>query len=65
VNAFTQAPADCDIFMNIPPGFIVEINTLVFTHSSTKDDSKDYFFTSRRICMDWATIGSIPYMLHY
>jgi hypothetical protein len=42
VNAFTQAPADCDIFMNIPPGFIVENNNLVFTHSSTKENSKDY-----------------------
>jgi hypothetical protein len=42
INAFTQAPADCDIFMNIPPGFIVENNTLTFSHSSTKNNSNDY-----------------------
>jgi hypothetical protein len=28
--------------MNIPPGFIVENNTLNFSHLSTKDNSKDY-----------------------
>jgi hypothetical protein len=42
VNAFNQAPADCDIFINIPPGLIVENNTLIFSHSSTKNISKDY-----------------------
>lgn len=42
VNAFTQAPADCDIFMNIPIGFIVKNGTLHFTTDSTKNNSCDF-----------------------
>ncbi len=39
VSAYTQAPLDCEIFMNIPPGFIVKDNTLQLTSSSTKGNS--------------------------
>jgi len=42
VSAYTQAPLDCELFMNIPPSFIVANNTLVFTTSSTKGNSHDY-----------------------
>jgi hypothetical protein len=42
VNAFTQAPADCDIFMSIPPGFIVENNTLVLNSTGSTTMNKDY-----------------------
>jgi hypothetical protein len=42
VNAFTQAPADCDIFMSIPPGFIVENNTLVLNSTGSSTTNKDY-----------------------
>lgn len=41
VKAFTQAPADCDIFMSIPPGFIVENNTLVLNSTSNTAINKD------------------------
>jgi hypothetical protein len=42
VGAFPQADADCEIYMNIPPGFIVQNNHLVFTHESTKANSKHH-----------------------
>jgi hypothetical protein len=42
VNAFTQAPADCDIFMSIPAGFIVENGTLVFNTTGSSTSNKDY-----------------------
>jgi hypothetical protein len=42
VNAFSQAPADCDIFMNIPAGFSVHDNTLKFTGTSIKNDNSNY-----------------------
>jgi hypothetical protein len=42
VQAYTQAPADCDLFMNIPAGFIVEHNKLIFTSSSTKNNSANH-----------------------
>jgi len=42
VSAYTQAPLDCELFMNIPPSFVVANNTLVFTTSSTKGNSHDY-----------------------
>jgi hypothetical protein len=43
VNAFTQAPADCDIFMSIPAGFIVENDTTVFnTTGSSTCSNKNY-----------------------
>jgi hypothetical protein len=42
VNAYTQAPADCDIFMSIPAGFTVQDNTLNFTGTNIKNDSSDY-----------------------
>jgi hypothetical protein len=35
VNAFTQAPADCDIFMSLPAGFSVSDGVLQFTSSSS------------------------------
>ncbi len=42
VNAFTQAPADCDIFMSIPAGFAVSDNTLQFIGSSSSHNNSDY-----------------------
>jgi hypothetical protein len=42
VSAYTQAPLDCELFLNIPPGFVVQDNNLVFTRSSTKCNSTDY-----------------------
>jgi hypothetical protein len=42
ISAYTQAPFDCELFMNIPPGFIVDHNTLIFTSSSTRGNSIDY-----------------------
>jgi hypothetical protein len=42
VSDYTQAPLHCELFMNIPPGFIVGNNKLVFTSSSTKGNSTDY-----------------------
>lgn len=42
VSAYTQAPLDFELFMNIPPGLIVQDNKLVFTRSSTKGKSSDY-----------------------
>jgi hypothetical protein len=42
VGAFPQADADCEIYMNIPPGFTVVNNHLVFTRDSTKYNSKHH-----------------------
>jgi len=42
VSANTQAPLDCDLYMNILPGFIVQGDTLHFTQSSTKGNSSDF-----------------------
>jgi hypothetical protein len=42
VSAYTQAPLDCELFLNIPPGFIVQNNTLVFSGSSTKGVNQDW-----------------------
>jgi hypothetical protein len=42
VSAYTQAPLDCELYMNIPPGFIVQNNNLVFTRSSTKGNSMEH-----------------------
>ena len=39
VSAYTQAPLDCEIFMNSPPGFIAKNITLIFTTSSTPGKS--------------------------
>ncbi len=41
-NAFTQAPADCDIFMTIPAGFTVQDNSMIFTGTDVKNGSSDY-----------------------
>jgi hypothetical protein len=41
VNAFTQAPADCDIFMSIPAGFAAANGTPQFIGSSSRHDSSD------------------------
>jgi hypothetical protein len=38
----TQAPANCDIYMSIHPGFTVNNNHLIFSQSSTKDNCKEY-----------------------
>jgi hypothetical protein len=42
VSAYTQAPLDCELYMNIPPGFIVKNGTLEFTSASTKGNSTEY-----------------------
>ncbi len=42
VSAYTQAPLDCELFLNIPPGFIVQNNTLIFSGSSTKGVNQDW-----------------------
>jgi len=42
VSAYTQVPLDCDLYMNILPGFIVQGNTFHFTRSSTKGSSSDF-----------------------
>jgi hypothetical protein len=42
VSAYTQAPLDCELFLNIPPGFTVHNNELIFAHSSTKGINKDW-----------------------
>jgi hypothetical protein len=42
VSAYTQAPLDCELFLNIPPGFTVINNKLVFTTSSTQGINKDW-----------------------
>jgi hypothetical protein len=42
VSAYTQAPLDCELYMTIPPGFIVQSNKLVFTRSSTRGNSSEY-----------------------
>ena len=42
VSAYTQAPLDCELYMNIPPGFIVKNGTLEFSSSSTKGSHEDY-----------------------
>ena len=39
VAAYTQAPLDTDIFMNIPAGFIVENGKLVFSNAPTAGNS--------------------------
>jgi hypothetical protein len=39
VAAYTQAPLDTDIFMNIPAGFIVENGQLVFSNALTAGNS--------------------------
>lgn len=42
VSAYTQAPLDCNLYMNIPPGFVVQNDKLVFTRESTKGNSLQY-----------------------
>jgi hypothetical protein len=42
VSAYTQAPLDCELYMNIPPGFVVQNNNLVFTQASTRGNSSEF-----------------------
>jgi hypothetical protein len=42
VNAYTQAPADCDIFMTIPAGFTVINDTLEFTGTNIRNETSLY-----------------------
>jgi hypothetical protein len=42
VSAYTQAPLDCKLFLNIPPGYTVAGNNLNFTTSSTQGINKDW-----------------------
>jgi len=41
VNAFTQAPADCGIFMSTPAAFAVSASTLQFIGSSSPHNNSD------------------------
>lgn len=40
-QAFTQAPLDCPIFMEIPAGFGITDNKLVFTNEATHNNTKN------------------------
>jgi hypothetical protein len=42
VSAYTQAPLDCDLYMNIPVGFIMQNDQLILMRSSTKGYSSDF-----------------------
>jgi hypothetical protein len=42
VSACTQAPLDCELFMNIPPGFVIQNGKLVFSRSSNKGNSQSH-----------------------
>jgi len=42
VSAYTQAPLDCELYMNIPPGFVVNNGILEFSNASTKGNSTHY-----------------------
>jgi hypothetical protein len=42
VNAYTQAPADCDIFMSIPASFSVQNGTLEFSGASAWNNNSIY-----------------------
>jgi hypothetical protein len=48
ISTYTQAPIDCNLYINIPPGFIVNNNNLSFTRSSTKRNSSDYVLCIKR-----------------
>ncbi len=41
VFAYTQAPLDCELFLNIPAGFTDHNNNLIFSSSSTKGVNKE------------------------
>jgi hypothetical protein len=42
VQAFTQAPIDCPVFMEIPAGYTVQDNKLVFAGANHKASDKSY-----------------------
>jgi hypothetical protein len=42
VSAYTQAPLDCELFLNIPPSFTIHDGKVIFSSSSTKGNSKDW-----------------------
>jgi len=48
VNAFTQALADCDIFMSLPAGFSVIDGVLQFTSSSSRRVSSDHILCIKK-----------------
>lgn len=48
ISASTQAPIDCDMYMNVPPGFIVHKNSLSFTRSSTQGNNSDHVLRIRK-----------------
>jgi hypothetical protein len=48
VSAYTQAPLDCKLFLNVLPGFLVTDNKLVFTTSSTQGINKDWALKIKR-----------------
>ncbi len=42
MSAYTQAPLDCELFLDIPPGFSVIDDNLIFTSSSTPSANKNW-----------------------
>jgi hypothetical protein len=42
IQAYTQAPVDCEVYMHIPAQFIVNNNTLEFSSTSTPGNSEIY-----------------------
>jgi hypothetical protein len=42
IQAYTQAPVDCEIYMHIPAQFLVQNNTLVFSPDPTPGNSDVY-----------------------
>jgi hypothetical protein len=58
VNAFTQAPTDCDIYMSIPAGFAVNNGHLVF--SCSRATAHDYV-----LCIKKNMYDSMPFVLHF
>jgi len=48
VSAYTQAPLDCDLYMNIPTGFVVKSSSLEFTRTSTKENSSAFLLCIKK-----------------
>jgi hypothetical protein len=42
IQAYTQAPVDCEVYMHIPAQLIVNNNTLEFSSTPTPDNSEIY-----------------------
>jgi hypothetical protein len=59
VGAFPQADADCEVYMNIPGGFIVKNNTLNFTTTSTINNSKQHLLKIKKNIYDLCQAGNV------